>query len=89
MVRINEQIETIRKDVWIEINSNLTALEKVKILNYILFDLHKLTRNNTDFLFPQNSYINQALKTRKGIRYPCTHNSSGSSLEIWDFLLME
>ena len=66
MVRINEQIETIRKDVWIEINSNLTALEKVKILNYILFDLHKLTRNNTDFYSPQNSYINQVLETRKG-----------------------
>lgn len=66
MSRINEQIETIRKDVWIEINSNLTALEKVKILNYILFDLHKLTRNNTDFYSPQNSYINQVLETRKG-----------------------
>jgi regulator of sirC expression with transglutaminase-like and TPR domain len=66
MVKINDQIETIRKDVWIEINSNLTALEKVKILNYILFDLHKLTRNNTDFYSPQNSYINQVLETRKG-----------------------
>ena len=28
MAKINEQIETIRKDVWIEINSNLTALGK-------------------------------------------------------------
>jgi hypothetical protein len=33
MGKVNEQIESIRKDVWIEINSNLTALEKVKILN--------------------------------------------------------
>ena len=30
MARINDQIESIRKDVWIEINSNLTALGKVK-----------------------------------------------------------
>jgi regulator of sirC expression with transglutaminase-like and TPR domain len=66
MDKINEQIETIRKDVWIEINSNLTALEKVKILNYILFDLHKFARNNTDFYSPQNSYINQVFETKKG-----------------------
>jgi len=64
--KINDQIEAIRKDVWIEINNNLTALEKVKILNYILFDLHKFNRNNTDFYSPQNSYINQVMETRKG-----------------------
>jgi regulator of sirC expression with transglutaminase-like and TPR domain len=66
MSRLNEQIESIRKDVWIEINNNLTALEKVKILNYIIFDLHKFSRNNTDFYSPQNSYINQVFETRKG-----------------------
>lgn len=66
MVKINEQIESIRKDVWIEINSNLTALEKIKILNYIIFDLHKFSRNNADFYSPQNSYINQVFETRKG-----------------------
>jgi regulator of sirC expression with transglutaminase-like and TPR domain len=66
MNKLNEQLESIRKDVWIEINNNLTALEKVKILNYIIFDLHKFSRNNTDFYSPQNSYINQVFDTRKG-----------------------
>ena len=66
MDKINEQIESIRKDVWLEINGNLTALEKVKILNYIIFDLHKFSRNNADFYSPQNSYINQVFETRKG-----------------------
>jgi len=66
MDKLNDQIEAIRKDVWIELNNNLTALEKVKILNYILFDLHKFTRNNADFYSPQNSYINQVMETRKG-----------------------
>jgi regulator of sirC expression with transglutaminase-like and TPR domain len=64
--RMNDQIESIRKDVWLEINNNLTALEKVKILNYIIFDLHKFVRNNSDFYSPQNSYINQVFETRKG-----------------------
>jgi regulator of sirC expression with transglutaminase-like and TPR domain len=66
MGKINEQIESIRKDVWLEISSNLTALEKVKILNYIIFDLHKFNRNNSDFYSPQNSYINQVFETKKG-----------------------
>jgi regulator of sirC expression with transglutaminase-like and TPR domain len=64
--KVHDQIENIRKDVWLEINNNLTALEKVKILNYIIFDLHKFSRNNTDFYSPQNSYINQVFETRKG-----------------------
>jgi hypothetical protein len=66
MNKINDQVERIRKDVWLELNSNLTALEKVKILNYILFDLHIFSRNNADFYSPQNSYINQVFETKKG-----------------------
>jgi regulator of sirC expression with transglutaminase-like and TPR domain len=64
--KIHEQVEVLRKDVWLEIHSNLTALEKVKILNYILFDLHKFARNNNDFYSPQNSFINQVLESHKG-----------------------
>lgn len=66
LAKLSEQVENIRKDVWIEINNNLTALEKVKILNYIIYDLHKFSRNNADFYSPQNSYINQVFETKKG-----------------------
>ena len=63
---INNYIENIRKDVWLEINDNLTALEKVKILNFIIFQIHKFGRNQSDFYAPQNSYINQVLESKKG-----------------------
>jgi len=63
---IDEEIENIRKDVWLEINNNLTALEKVKILNYVIFDLHKYSKNTSNFYSPQNSYINQVMETKKG-----------------------
>lgn len=66
LARVHEQIEVIRKDVWLEIHNQLTALEKVKVLNYILFDLHKFTRNNNDFYSPQNSFINQVLESKTG-----------------------
>lgn len=34
------RIELFRKDVWIELNDNLTSLEKVRVMNHILYDVH-------------------------------------------------
>lgn len=60
------EVENIKKDVWLELNNNLTALEKVNILNHIIFDVHKFTGNTKNFYSPQNSYINQVFETKKG-----------------------
>ena len=63
---IEDPLEKIIKDVWLELNNNLTALEKVRILNHILFDVHKFRKSTRDFYNPRNSYINQVLVTKKG-----------------------
>jgi regulator of sirC expression with transglutaminase-like and TPR domain len=63
---LNEPIEKIKNDVWLELNENLTALEKVKVMNHILFDIHKFSRNITNPANPQNSYLNQVIETKKG-----------------------
>ncbi|WP_291857571.1 transglutaminase-like domain-containing protein [Marinilabilia sp.] len=63
---MDETINKLRKDVWLELNEHLTALEKVRILNHILFDVHGFSRNNSNFLSPQNSFICDVLDTRKG-----------------------
>lgn len=63
---IQIQLEKIRKDIWIEFKNSLTSLEKITILNYIMFDRYKF---NVDFLnpeSPQNCYINRILETKKG-----------------------
>lgn len=59
-------IDNIKDDIWLEIDNKLTAIEKVKILNYVIFDLHKFRRNTNNFYSPQNSFINQVLETKKG-----------------------
>ena len=66
MEDLDREIENMRKDIWLEINNNLTALEKVKIMNYIIFDIYKYSKNITDIFSPQNSFINQVIETRKG-----------------------
>ncbi|NLX71957.1 MAG: hypothetical protein GXY94_01445 [Bacteroidales bacterium] len=63
---VNNKINLIRKDVWLELNDHLTALEKVRIINHIFFDVHGFTRNNTNFMAAQNSLICDVLDTRKG-----------------------
>lgn len=60
------QIDRIRRDIWLELNNNLTALEKVRIINHILFEVYRFSGNNANFYAPQNSYINQVLEMRKG-----------------------
>lgn len=59
-------IEKLKHDVWLEISDNLTALEKVRVINHILFDIHKFSANNSNYYSPQNSYINQVLQSKKG-----------------------
>ncbi len=63
---VNESINRLRKEAWLELNDHLTALEKVRVINHILFEIHGFSRNNRDFMAPQNSFISQVLETHKG-----------------------
>lgn len=37
---IFDVVEQLRKDVWIELNENLTSLEKVRVINHLIYDVH-------------------------------------------------
>jgi regulator of sirC expression with transglutaminase-like and TPR domain len=63
---ITIRIEQMKMDAWLELNDNLTALENIKVLNHIIFDLHNFDGNKINIHAPQNSYINTLLETRKG-----------------------
>jgi len=64
--KLKRQIQQIRQDVWLELNDKLTALEQVKILNHILFEVHNFSGNTQNYHAPQNSYINNVLESKKG-----------------------
>lgn len=63
---LDSQIEVITKDVWLELNENLTALEKTRLLNHFFYKVHKFARNNLNFYAPHNSFINLVLESKKG-----------------------
>ncbi len=63
---VREELESIRRDVWLEMNENLTALERIKVLNHVFYDIHGFGGNMDDYHHPDNSYLNRVLDTRKG-----------------------
>lgn len=63
---LNDKINALRKDIWLELNNHLTSLEKVRIINHVMFDVHKYKRSGGDFFAPQNSFINEVINTKKG-----------------------
>lgn len=64
--KLKKQLHQIKQDVWLELHDDLTALEKVKIINHILFEVHQFGGNITNYHAPQNSFINVVLETKKG-----------------------
>lgn len=66
---ICEQVDLIAKDVEKEINEYLSPLEKVRVLNHIIFDVHRFSGYTANFFAPQNSFINYVLDSKKGNTY--------------------
>jgi regulator of sirC expression with transglutaminase-like and TPR domain len=64
--KVHKQIAQVKQDVWLELHDDLTALEKVKIINHILFEVHQFGGNITNYHAPQNSFINNVLESKKG-----------------------
>jgi regulator of sirC expression with transglutaminase-like and TPR domain len=64
--KVRDYINQITQEIWLELNDNLTALEKVKVLNKIIFDTHQFYGNTKNINSPRNSYINNVIESKKG-----------------------
>ncbi|MEI6765152.1 MAG: transglutaminase-like domain-containing protein [Bacteroidota bacterium] len=64
--KIRNFIDKIKQDIWLELNNNLTALEKVRIINKIIYDIYRFDGNRTHFHSPSNFLVDQLIETRKG-----------------------
>ncbi len=64
--KIAEDINKIKKDVWLELNENMTALEQINVINHVLFTTHSFSGNTSNYHAPQNSFINTVLESHKG-----------------------
>jgi regulator of sirC expression with transglutaminase-like and TPR domain len=64
--RIIRDIGRITQDVWLELNNDLTGLEKVKVINHILFDIYNFSGNRTNLAAVDNFYLKNLLESKKG-----------------------
>lgn len=63
---IIHKIGLIIQDVWLELHSRLSPLEKVRILNHILFNVHGFEANMKELHAASNHFINIILQTKRG-----------------------
>ncbi len=66
---ITTRFEEIKRDLWLEMNEQLTALEKIRIINHVLFQVHKFKPIKSSINVPQHFFINNLLETRHGNQY--------------------
>lgn len=82
--KISNILNKLRQDAWLEVNNNLTALEKIRVLNNIFFKQHGFKGNIKDFYNPENSFINDVLLNKKGnpLTLSTVYTIIGQSIDI-------
>jgi regulator of sirC expression with transglutaminase-like and TPR domain len=63
---IDNKLDKIKLDAWLELNYDLTSFEKVKILNHVIFDMHKFKGDTENYHNAQNSFISHVLEAKSG-----------------------
>ena len=63
---LENQLDKIKLNAWLELNYDLTSFEKVKILNRIIFDVHKFTGDTENYHHSKNSFLSSVLDRKKG-----------------------
>jgi hypothetical protein len=58
------QLENLKISIWIELNDNLTSLEKIRVINHILFRVQKFERDTSPIENPKFNYLNRLLQSK-------------------------
>ncbi|WP_454801668.1 transglutaminase-like domain-containing protein [Mucilaginibacter phyllosphaerae] len=64
--KVVNQIEAIKRDIWIQMMNEASPVEQVKLMNHVFYSIHGFSGNTTNHRDPQNSYISQVLESKKG-----------------------
>jgi regulator of sirC expression with transglutaminase-like and TPR domain len=61
-----QEIEKIRRNIWLELNNYLTPLEQVHIVTSILYNYYGLKGNEINYAEPAEFMIHKVLETKRG-----------------------
>jgi len=79
-----EKINKMRQNIWLEINQDLTALEKIKVLNHIFYDIYQFRGQLPQNINLNAYFLNNLLDSKKGsaISLGILYISIAQSLDI-------
>jgi regulator of sirC expression with transglutaminase-like and TPR domain len=66
VVPIENQIEVIRKSIWVELNHDLTPLEQVNVFNQVFYGFFKFKGDMPQSEYVHEYFLNYVLETKKG-----------------------
>ncbi|MDD2792094.1 MAG: transglutaminase family protein [Sediminibacterium sp.] len=61
-----QEIERIRRNVWLELNSFLTPLEQANVLSSIIYNYYNLKGVEVNYSNPDDFFIHKVLESKKG-----------------------
>jgi len=61
-----QEIEKIRRNVWLELNSFLTPLEQANVISSIVYNYYNLKGAEVGYTNPDDFFIHKVLQSRKG-----------------------
>ncbi len=63
---LDNSLNKIKLDAWLEMRNDMTSLEKVRVLNHVFYQIHGFSGNTTNYHAPQNSFLNTVLESHRG-----------------------
>lgn len=61
-----KEIENVRRNIWLEMNSYLTPLEQIKVVESILYGFYKMRGGELNYKQANDFMIHEVIQTKKG-----------------------
>jgi regulator of sirC expression with transglutaminase-like and TPR domain len=63
---VKQEIEKVRRNIWLELNNYLTPLEQINIVTSILYSYYGLKGNETNYKEPNEFLLHKTLEAKRG-----------------------
>lgn len=63
---VMQEIEKVRRNIWLELNNYLTPLEQINIVTSILYSYYGLKGGETNYKEPNDFLLNKSLEVKRG-----------------------
>jgi regulator of sirC expression with transglutaminase-like and TPR domain len=64
--KIINQLEAIKRDIWLQMIYEASPVEKIKLINHIFYNVYGFSGNTTNHQDPRNSYLSEVIESKKG-----------------------